>query len=193
MTELSLKQFVPSEVCLKCDGCCRYKEEDSAWRPKLGQDEQADLAALISVGDVLDGQGYIKAIQTCGPHGPQTGHSQELGPHAGHSQELGKHFCRFLNQGDNTCGIYTKRPFECSLYPFIISKTHDAVKVYAHLGCPYVQDHLPRADFDAYAAYLKEFFRRLETKEFLSRNKSMFHEYSFYAPELLHLFDLLFL
>jgi uncharacterized protein len=180
MIELSLKQFVPSEVCLKCDGCCRYKEADSAWRPKLGQDEQAGLAALITAGDILDSQGYIKAIQASSPH-------------AGHSRELERHFCRFLNQGDNTCGIYTKRPFECSLYPFILSKAHDAVKVYAHLACPFVQDHLPRADFDAYAAYLKEFFRRAETKGFLSRNKAMFHDYSPYTSELLHLFDLLFL
>ncbi len=181
MTELSLKQFVPSEVCLKCDGCCRYKEADSAWRPKLGADDQKSLAALITAGDVLDAQGYVKTIQACG-----------------------KHFCRLLNGADNTCGIYTKRPFECSLYPFIISKTPDAVRVYAHLSCPYVQDHLPpslmgcrpggpRADFDAHVAYLKEFFHRAEISEFLSRNKAMFHDYSPYAPELLYLFDLSFL
>ena len=170
MTDLSLKQFVPSEVCLKCDGCCRYKEANSAWRPKLGASDQESLAALITAGDVLDSQGYIKTIQTCG-----------------------EHFCRFLNQGDNTCGIYTKRPFECSLYPFILSQTPDAVKLYVHLSCPYVQDHLHRANFDAYVAYLKEFFRREDIRGFLSHNKAMFHDYSPYASELLHLFDLSFL
>lgn len=167
---LSFKQFVPSEVCLKCNGCCRYKQADSAWRPKLGEGEQADLAVIITAGDVLDASGYIKTIQACG-----------------------EHFCQFLNQGDNTCGIYTKRPFECSLYPFILSQAPDAVKVYVHLSCPYVQDHLPRADFDAYVVYLKEFFRRADIREFLSRNKDMLHDYSPYAPELLHLFDLTFL
>lgn len=168
MTEFSLRQFVPSEVCLKCDGCCRYKEADSAWRPKLGQDEQAGLAALITAGDV-DGQGYINTIKNCG-----------------------QHFCKFLNGGDNTCGIYAKRPFECSLYPFIISQVEDVAKVYVHLSCPYVQDHLPQADFDAYVAYLKDFFCRGDIREFLLNNKSMFHDYSPYAPELLHLFDLSF-
>ena len=44
MTEVSLKQFVPSEVCLKCNGCCRYKQADSVWRPKLGQKDQRHLA-----------------------------------------------------------------------------------------------------------------------------------------------------
>src|ERR1700685_2495848 len=100
MTEILLKQFVPSEVCLKCDGCCRYKSADSIWRPKLGADDRENLAALITASDVLDDQDYVKTIQNCG-----------------------KHFCQFLNQADNTCGIYTKRPFECSFYPFIISQT----------------------------------------------------------------------
>src|SRR5471030_308606 len=161
MTELPLKQFVPSEVCLKCDGCCRYKEADSAWRPKLGQDDQQGLAELITAGDVLDAQDYVKTIQACG-----------------------KHFCKFLNGEDNTCGIYTKRPFECSLYPFILSRTPEAVKVYVHLSCPYIQDHLSRADYEAYVAYLKKFFRREDIRGFLLGNKDMFHDYSPYAPEL---------
>ena len=154
MTELSMKQFISLGTCLKCKGCCRYKEEDSHWRPKIGAGDQA----------------YVKTI----PVG-------------------GLHHCRFLNGEDNTCGIYIKRPFECDLYPFILSKTPDAIKVYAHLSCHYVQDHLGRAEFDAYVAYLKEFFRRMDIRAFLSDNKAMFHDYSSYAPELLHLFDLSFL
>lgn len=170
MTELSLKQFVPSEICLKCNGCCRYKEADSAWRPKVGAGDQVRLGDMITSGDVLDAQGYIKTIQHCG-----------------------EHFCRFLNGGDNTCGIYTKRPFECVLYPFIISKTTEAVKVYVHLSCPYIQDHLSRGDYDAYVAYLKEFFRRDNVRKFLLNNKNMFHDYTPYSIELLYLFDLTFI
>ena len=167
MTELSLKQFVPSEVCLKCDGCCRYKEADSAWRPKLGAKDQEGLAVLITAGDVLDARGYVKTIQNCG-----------------------EHFCRFLNGKDNTCGIYAQRPFECLLYPFILSKTPESIKVFAHLSCPYIQDHQPRAQFDAYVEYLKEFFSRPGTKEFLLSNQEMFHDYTPYALEMLHLFDI---
>ena len=165
--ELSFKQFVPSEVCLQCNGCCRYKEADSAWRPKVGAGDRAGLADLITAGDVLDVNGYIKTIQSCG-----------------------EHFCRFLNGSDNTCGIYTKRPLECSLYPFILSKTPDAIKVYVHLSCPFVQDHLPQADYEAYVLYLKDFFGHRDIKEFIRHNNGMFHDYSSYELELLHLFDL---
>ncbi|MDE2223359.1 MAG: YkgJ family cysteine cluster protein [Candidatus Omnitrophica bacterium] len=170
MTELSLMPFVYSEVCLKCKGCCRYKAGDSPWRPKLGEGEAPSLAQAITGGDVLDEKGYIKTIQSCG-----------------------EHFCRFLNQADNTCGIYAKRPFECLLYPFVLSQTPEGVKVYVHLSCPYVQDHLPRKDFESYVSYLKEFFRQEDVRAFLARNKALFHDYSAYAPELLHLFDLSFL
>ena len=170
MTDLSLKQFVPSEVCLKCKGCCRYKSADSVWRPKLGPSDQESLSSLINAGGVLDPQAYVTTVQSCA-----------------------EHLCRFLNTGDNTCGIYTNRPFECSLYPFILSFSGDFVKVYVHLSCPYVQDYLSRPYYEAHIAYLREFFRRSDVREFLSRNKSMLHDYSNFAAELLYLFDLAFL
>jgi Fe-S-cluster containining protein len=165
MTAFSLKQFVPSQVCLKCDGCCRYKEADSAWRPKLGKEDKAGLADRI-IGNT-DAQGYIAAIQSCG-----------------------QHFCKFLNEKDNTCGVYNQRPFECSLYPFIISQTPTGIKLYVHLSCPYVQDRFPGAELDSYVAYLKDFFHSGPIKEFLSLNRGMFHDYSSFAPELFYLFDL---
>ena len=123
---MSLKQFVPSDVCLKCDGCCRYKQADSVWRPKLGQDDQQHLGTA---------EDYVKAVGVGA-----------------------KYFCRFLKWVDNTCGVYAKRPFECSLYPFILSQTHDDLRVYVHLSCPFVQDHQPTRDFDDYVEYLKVFF-----------------------------------
>ncbi|MBF0570549.1 MAG: YkgJ family cysteine cluster protein [Candidatus Omnitrophica bacterium] len=167
MTELSLKQFVSSEACLKCKGCCRYKEESSVWRPKLGAVDQEALADLITAGDFLDAQAYIKTIQV-----------------------HGEHICRFLDASNNKCGIYINRPLECVLYPFILSQTSDAVKVYAHLSCPYVQDHMSGTEFETYVAYLKELFSRKDIREILSVNKDMFHDYTSFAPELLHLFDL---
>ena len=167
---ITLRQFVPSEVCLQCKGCCRYKQADSPWRPKTGAGDQADLAALITAGDVLDEHSYIKTIQKCG-----------------------EHFCRFLKGADHTCEIYSQRPFECSLYPFILSQTPEAVRVYVHLGCPYVQDHLSRPAYEGHVVYLKELFRREDVRVFLLQNKDMFHDYTHYAPELLHLFDLSFL
>jgi len=167
MTELPLKQFVPSKVCLKCDGCCRYKTADSPWRPKLGARDCEGLGALITAGNAMDGQSYVKTAPSCG-----------------------QHICMFLEEKDNTCGIYSRRPLECFLYPFILSKTADALKVYVHLACPYIQDHLSRPDYEAYVLYLREFFRREDVRRVLAQNSAMLHDYTAYTPELLRLFDL---
>jgi Fe-S-cluster containining protein len=132
--------------------------------------DRQSLGVLITSGKDVDADGYIKTAHC--PSG---------------------HLCRFLNAADNTCGIYAKRPFECSLYPFIISQTPEAVKLYVHLSCPFVQDHQPLAAFDAYVDYLKDFFSRPDIREFVMANKAMFHDYTPYAMELLYLFDLSFL
>ncbi|TBR19404.1 hypothetical protein EPO66_00745 [bacterium] len=38
-----IKQFIPSSVCLKCQGCCRFAEENSAWSVKLLEGERLSL------------------------------------------------------------------------------------------------------------------------------------------------------
>lgn len=30
---MQVKQFIPQEICLKCDGCCRFNEKDTPWAP----------------------------------------------------------------------------------------------------------------------------------------------------------------
>lgn len=162
-----LKQFVPSEVCLKCDGCCRFKSADSPWRPKLGSEESDDLALKITGIDFLDDNGYIKTIQDCG-----------------------NHLCRFLNKEDSTCGTYAHRPFECALYPFILSRSPEGIKVYVHLSCPHIQQNQPAEDFENYVAYLKGFFNRKETGDFLRRNHTFIHDYSVFDLELQYLFTI---
>ena len=112
------RQFVPQDVCLKCDGCCRYKEETSAWRPKVSSQEATQaqgLAEKIFDKTVLDKKGYIKA-HACG----------------GHFQ------CHYFNAPDNTCRIYGARPFECALYPFLLTRVNNQVVVCMHLNCPHI-------------------------------------------------------
>jgi len=35
-----IKQFLASDFCLKCKGCCRFSEQDSAWLPTLLDEEK---------------------------------------------------------------------------------------------------------------------------------------------------------
>ena len=40
---LDLRQFVTSDVCLQCKGCCRYAQADSIWVAALLQEEKEAL------------------------------------------------------------------------------------------------------------------------------------------------------
>ena len=150
-----LEQFVPSHVCLKCDGCCRFQGADSRWRPRYDKRE------------FVDADDYVTTIVDCG-----------------------KHLCRFLNKADSTCRIYADRPFECALYPFLLSRDEKGIDVYVHLACPYIQDMEQSVELKEYMTYLKQFFTKQETVDFLKNNKHLLGDYTPYLQEMLHVFKL---
>lgn len=154
----SLKQFVPSEVCLACDGCCRFQLADSPWRPKAGDQE---------ILEGVDPQGYLKATL------------------------VGTHYqCIHFNSKDHTCGVYAQRPFECSLYPFILSKTKQGLKMYVHLACPYIQEQETKEELAAHIKYVQDYFNQSHIKDFLRNNSRLLHDYSQFESELRFLFDI---
>ncbi len=117
--------------------------------------------------DGVDWAGYIKTL-------PAQGHHQ----------------CVHFKSEDNTCGIYDRRPFECALYPFIVSQHGEAVSVYMHLACPYIQDKEVSPELAQYAQYLKEFFALDTTKTFLANNRQLLHDYSSSEVELKFVFNI---
>ncbi len=168
----NLNQFVPSEVCLQCDGCCRFKEENSAWRPKMANEEitqlrKTGLADLILSKETFSKEGAIKTV-SC----------------------RGEHLCSFFNPQDHTCRIYHARPFECELYPFLLTSKDGRMAVYVHRMCPFIQQKRATRDFDDYVAYLKQFFQEPEVFAFLKINPDLAGDYSPYQEELEYLFTL---
>lgn len=159
---LDIPQFVPSEVCLKCDGCCRFKDEHSPWRPKLA-DEEAQL--LKSDVDLI---GYLKTVTTAG-----------------------QCHCTFFNLQDQTCKIYGHRPFECLLYPFLMIKKQDQTLIGIHLSCPYVQKMHDTLELKEFTQKLKDFFARKDVMEFIQRNPTLAHDYQEYQDEIRILFRIL--
>ena len=167
-----LKQFVPSEVCLKCDGCCRFKEKESLWRPKIAKEEierlsRHDLFSKIFSKSMVEKNGYIKTT-SCG---------------SGHQ-------CHFFENKTNTCRIYGERPFECQLYPFVLTKNKGEVAVDVHHHCPYVQEHRNTQHFQDYADYLKQFFKREDVRNFMAGHSHLVSDYSSHQDELEFLFSL---
>ena len=167
-----IKQFVPSEICLKCDGCCRFQEEKSAWRPKIAVEEIEKLRRMTLAKDpalksLTDSDGFIQTKPGCG-----------------------EHLCQFFNPVDHTCTIYINRPFECALYPFILSKHEGATNLYMHLNCPYIQQVQSSQELLGHVDYLRDFFREPQTRSFLTRNPKIVGDYGFSKNELQFLFSI---
>jgi Fe-S-cluster containining protein len=131
-----IKQFIPQEICLKCQGCCRFREYNSAWLPCLLEEEIQDLLdrkippALISIE---------RKIQ------PQQNPSGD------------GFICAFFDYQENKCKIYDFRPFECQLYPFLINLRNKKIILTLDLNCPYIKENLKSNDFKEYSEYLVNF------------------------------------
>ena len=162
----NFKQFVSSNVCLTCDGCCRFKESDSRWRPHMTQEEQRIASASGIAGKIFDGL----SVSADGKIGTMSC--------------PGGFLCRFFKEEDHTCGLYSVRPFECQLYPFLLGKEGEKTVLYVHLNCPYVQEHWGTSLYKEYAAYLQNYLQQYEVQEFLRHNPAVFTDYSAYRAEL---------
>jgi Fe-S-cluster containining protein len=152
-------QFVPSEKCLACEGCCRFGCADSQWRPKA--DEKGEMYV-----DCLDESEYLKVEIVDG---------------------ICK--CLFLDQKTNKCEIYKDRPFECRLYPFLIGNEEGRIAVYLHLSCPHVQDVMAEGALDKNIEQIKNYFDLAETKDFLKAKRQLAGDYASFQSEMKKLFE----
>ena len=151
-----IRQFVPQEICLKCQGCCRFREANSVWSPCLLDEEIQDLldkeipSAFISSDKKLlpipnpQGEGFI---------------------------------CPFLDAKENKCKIYGFRPFECQLYPFLINLRNGKVILTLDLNCPYVREHLKNDEFKLYTDYLITFLNSSAQIKILKDNPQIILAY----------------
>jgi len=131
---IDLKQFIPSEFCLGCHSCCRFKDKESVWTP----------------------------------------FRIELTPYKDYF------VCPNLNLETNLCKVYSERPFDCRLYPFLLNSKLDKVFLSVHLNCPFIRENLNKKSFKDYVSYLKDSL--LKIKDSLSH-----FIYDYPADEILEL------
>jgi len=152
-----IKQIIPKDYCLGCQGCCRFSQQDSPWQPVLLDEEILELSernippALISREKKIRSRPY-----------PQ-----------------GDNFiCSFFEPEDHKCKIYAFRPFECRLYPFLINRKAKKVFLAVDLRCPFVQENSAGKKFKAYIQYLTGFFNRPRSIGILRHNSQLIQAYS---------------
>jgi Fe-S-cluster containining protein len=149
-----IPQILDSSTCLSCRGCCRFSAKASVWSPVLLNEE---IASGAIPSTVIGADKRIRLI----------------------SDTLERCFiCPLLNVHDDTCTVYEKRPFECRLYPFVLTKTGVAVWLAADPQCPFVEQHAHEPDFRDYTAMLTAFFATDPGLTLLKDNGHLIQEYS---------------
>ncbi|MCK9572097.1 MAG: YkgJ family cysteine cluster protein [Candidatus Omnitrophica bacterium] len=153
-----IKQFAPSEICLKCRSCCRFREADSVWSPCLLEEE---------IQEFID-----KDI----PHTRVSiaiNHRLCLLP-----QASGEGFiCPFLNEADNHCKVYACRPFECQLYPFLLNMRAGKVLLTIDLNCPYASEKIDSPEMRDYIRYLAAYLNEKKQLKLLKDNPQIIQAY----------------
>jgi len=150
-----IKQFIPSDFCLKCLGCCRFKEFNSVWLPCLLDEEiQVLLEKKIPPASIS----IERKIQPI-PDGE------------------GGFICPFLNLKDNKCKIYDFRPFECQLYPFLINLRGKKIILTVDLNCPYIKENINTPQFKEYLDYLSNYLNSPKQIKLLKENPQILQAY----------------
>ena len=152
-----IKQFVPQEFCLKCRGCCRFKEANSVWSPCLLDEE---------IQELLDKPGIPAASISI---------DRRIQPVA--NPDGVDFLCPFLETLDNKCKIYSTRPFECQLYPFLINLRKDKVLLTVDLNCPYVYEQINSPEAKDYIVYLTGYLNSAPLVSMLKDNPQIIQAY----------------
>jgi Fe-S-cluster containining protein len=154
---MKIKQFVPAEACLKCHGCCRFKEANSVWSPCLLDEEALDLIDKEGVpAAALSIERRLQLVTSPGKEG---------------------FFCPFLKIEENKCQIYAMRPFECQLYPFLLSLRNKQVLLTVDLNCPYTKDKLNTPEFKEFTDCLAKYLNSSVCLNILKENYQILQAY----------------
>jgi len=151
-----MKQFVPQEVCLKCQGCCRFSSMDSVWSPYLLEEEIQELLDKDIPPALIDINRRVRPV-------PEPAKDTFI--------------CAFFNAQENKCKIYGLRPFECQLYPFLLNLRDGKVLLTVDLHCPYIKEKLESRELKEYIAYLSDYLNSPKQLQLLKGNPQILQAY----------------
>jgi Fe-S-cluster containining protein len=158
---IQLEQIVPSKVCLSCDVCCRFLEQDSFLAPIF---TQAEMRRAIANGvnpnrfrPTADGKSaQVKLI----PHGDM-------------------YICPCFNPETSECTIYSIRPLDCQIYPFALMYNQDRTQVVLGVDmiCPYGEEEIQTEGFQHYIDYMADYLESDSVVETIAVNWQLIGSY----------------
>lgn len=160
-----IRQLIPKDFCLKCSGCCRFSQQDSIWSPCLLNSE-------------------IKKL--CQKNFPPSLFSTDKRLRLEPSQKGNSFLCPLLNTRNNKCKIYSFRPLECQLYPFLINRNGNSIFLAVDLKCPFAKENLSQEKFREYTRFLTDALNSPQGLDTLRNNLHLIQIYN----EILNLSEL---
>jgi Fe-S-cluster containining protein len=159
---MDIPRFVPSEVCLVCDGCCRFAAADSVWSPLFLFEEIRSLTER----NKLPSCAFARA-------GTQSGTAARIDLVC---DEQG-FFCPCLGKDRHACTIYAERPFECRLYPFLLVRDKGQRALALDEHCPYALKMDGGFEMESHVKALQEALFSPPGQTFLEAHPELFQEY----------------
>lgn len=163
--KMKLKQIIPQEYCLKCEGCCHFIDEKSQWIPQI-----TDSEALEAVKKGVPAGVFSK--------------TDKNNHHLAVIKKNDATICDFLSLETNKCQVYSARPFDCQIYPFILDKRAGKIVLGLHLLCPFVKENFRKKEFQEYLKYFKEFINKKATLYFIKKNAFLVGHYEKFRSQL---------
>ena len=145
-----LKQLIPSDICLKCDVCCRFADPGSDRVPFFLPEELEQLPPA----------------------------ERSTTPVSSVSPEESGCRCPFFESTTHECRIYGHRPLDCQLYPFLLlwNPSHSRVLLGLDTQCPFVQDLAQTRAILDYGEEVQAFLEKREQAQRLARNPGIVGE-----------------
>jgi Fe-S-cluster containining protein len=94
------------------------------------------------------------------------------------NEQEGTFICSHLNVQDNRCKIYSSRPFECRLYPFLLSLKENKKFLAIDLNCPFAKDNKDTEEFKAYCLQIADLMKSPGFSGVLRNNPQLFQPYT---------------
>ena len=82
-----------------------------------------------------------------------------------------------LAHAEHKCTIYKHRPFECSLYPFILEKDNGKLMLSVDTQCPFIKDKLEFVEFKKHVEYLYKTLSSQACRSLIADNPQLIDAY----------------
>ncbi len=148
------KQLIPPGFCLKCDICCRFLDRFSQMRPYFLYEEM-EKAREVHLKPIKKRRASLISLIRC----------------------KNMYICPYFYPKKNSCSIYRIRPFDCRLYPFLLSHKDGGVFLCADLNCPFISKNIKNKSLKDYMAYLKKILSDKKLINKILENKALIGTY----------------